>query len=289
MTPINIPQQFSETIRKGMIGDDRILLPFAAPFFWWSNGSPNGSKEKNTSGVAFYGGWASNAEIFEANIPAPDENHPDVPAKFIKETWSNSTGKTYDVYATRFLTVAFIGKRHRWVSDEETGRNFSQAQYLTYMSLYEKATGHTAYCPAVLSVKGMSSVFLQDAINEWEKVTLAARRQFASNAPSSFFYAALGTFGKERVTKTVGKKQHAQIVPCQLYVPQAITEETLNTLYVGDEIASEMVTLLELGKDWVTAWKGNADEKAPRGQSVPPPENYPAGNEAEDTADEMPF
>jgi hypothetical protein len=285
MTPINVPAQFSENINKGMTGDDRILLPFAAPFFWWKNGESNGSHGKNESGVMYFGGWASNAEIFEANIPTEG----DIPAKFLKETWTSGSGnKTFDVYATRFLTVAFIGKRYRWVKDEETGRNFSQAQYLTYMSLYEKATGHKAYCPAVLSVKGMSSVSLQDAINEWGKVTLAARRQFANNAPAAFFYAALGTFGKDRIAKTVGKgqKTHA-IIPCQIYVPQTITEEVLNTLYVGDEIASEMVTLLELAKDWMGAWKGSEGEKLASRASAQP-ENFPA-EAAETTLEDLPF
>src|SRR3972149_555837 len=97
-------------IDNPLAGGDRITLPFEAPFLYWHNGQAQAAKD--ASGALFFGGWWANAEEIEA-LSGP------LPEKFVKETWTNREGGTYDVFAARSILAAVIASRFRWTTKKD--------------------------------------------------------------------------------------------------------------------------------------------------------------------------
>lgn len=267
---------YKNIINEGMTGG-RVELPFDAPIFWWHRGEPGGIK--TASGVLHYGGWASAAEDIEAKFA-------EIPPRFIKEDFVSASNNTYQVYATRSMSLAFFAKRFRWMVDASVpgDRGKGHTQYLAYCALWEPDQKcYKPWSPVVLTARSMSGMALDNTIKEFAKITQQARRQWADNTPAYFFYATVGTFG-ERKTKEVGEGTRKNyITPPMLGIEGEITEERLASWYVGDDVAAEMARLKGEAKEWLDHWNSQrekadkADNKpryAPDEYGTPPPENW---------------
>lgn len=274
------------------IDSDRITLPFAAPFLWWMNGDNHykPTKERPQADARYFGGWSSNQDGFD--IALADIGRDTAPAGFSLVELVGDEGD-YSAYITRAVSVVPIGKRSRWIKNDE-GKSRSHVQYLCYMAGIETEENRKLYvpfAPVVLSAKGWSAAALETAFQTWGSKTAKARNEFASKAPAWFFYAPIGTFGKEPNVKQVGGKQKSPITPCSVYVPDDVTADVLQTVFVGDVIAGAMVEYRRLASDWLTAWQQPAaGEDAPesaqpagrnRQSAPPPPTNF--------TEDNLPF
>lgn len=260
MTPIEIPQE----ARSLTIDSERVNLPFDAPYFWWTNGNPAGNK--NGSGVQFYGGWTTDAETLEAMTEIYLRG-------LVKETHYSRAGNAYTVYAVRYLAVAPIAKRSRWVIPPEGGKGSGHTQYLVMTASYQDKT-FTPCIPAVLSVKGYVAMILDSVMAEFDRITLKARKQYAGNATGSLFWRLIGTFGKERSQRMVGKAEmQSPITPPVLFVPKESfdSEEALARFYVGAEVAKQMVEFRQLAQEWIDTWKQPAKPNASNDDYFPEP------------------
>lgn len=263
---INIPKEYQDEIRQGW--DERVSLPFDAPFMWWKNGAAAG--DKNGSGVQHYGGWVIDAASLEAITDSP-------PARFVKEPHYNRNGEEYIVYATRYIGIAPIGRRSRWVLPEDgRGKGTSNVQYLALLADY-KDKQYKYWMPAVITLKGYSALMFDRALGEFDRQTAKARRQYANGASALFFWRLIGTFGKERNQKMVGAPGlQSPITPPVLFVPSSgwETEEALASCFVGKELLDQMLELKRLAKEWLEDWKQSSPQ--PQHNGVPPqPDDTP--------------
>ena len=244
--------------------NDRVTLPF--PHFWmyWFNGNPAADK---TSGAKYFGGWAADADEF-ANAMSMTAKAA-MPANFSPvETWTNREGGEYNVVSARALYVAPIATRLTW-GKTESGGNMSHLAMLGYMATVEKV-GNVAtlkpYAPVVLTAKSYSGSNVQAAFKKWVSDTAKARAEHAPGVPANLFYNCVGTFGDTRQQVMVGKgNAQSPIVPAQVK-PTNWDEAALASLFVGDEIAAEMLRLKEAAAEWLND-KGKSDK--PAGQVAP--------------------
>ena len=259
----NIPQDAMNEMQGAMQGE-RIELPFFAPTVWWMNGQNNQKQLVKVNGPApYFGGWAANADELELA--------PDIPPSFVKATLTNRQGQEYDVYTTRLVSVAVIAKRQKWVVDD-TGRGKSHVNLLCYLASASKEKGYTPWGPVVLSGKSLSGKKVLDALSDFEKRTRTLRAQ-AKGIPAWFFYATLGTFGDKPVQEMAGKgDKQSPITPCQVWLPDTITEDNLKSWFVGEDIAAAMMEFKHQAKDWLEDWK--KPDQAQQAQPEPELTNY---------------
>lgn len=274
---INIKQDYIRDV-KAAIAQDKIALPFKAPSFWWKNGVANAVATAG-SGAEHFGGWACNADDFVANIPPQDE-YP-IPAKFVLETWTNAAGdKKFDVYATRYLSLAVFASRSRWMTPQETGsdKGYGNTQWLAFCSIYDSAKKvFVPWSPVLITATSTKALYIKDALSQFDKLTAGVRAKFAGGAPIGFFYATIGTFGAERKTVLAGKGNNkSPVTRCELRAGEEITTEPqLEAIYVGDELAKLIADNVALAKDWLDEWKRGDKKVATQDTPVPPePELY---------------
>jgi len=262
---INIPKDAQNEIRSGMSGGDYIELPFFAPFFYWTRGDPNAAL--TGSSAAHFGGWSSSAQGI-------DQNFDTVPPGLVKEQRSGTDGM-YEVYSTRYLTVALIAQRKRWAyANEADTRGRSHAQYLCLAANFDKQRKEYVpwTFPVVLSLKGMVTVDFEKVVKTWEKETANHRKMWADGGHASFFWMTVGTFGQQRQDKQVGKTQKSYITPPQLYIPfggnaEAWEQEQFIDLYVGDTEVNSMIDVKRAADEWLRAWKEAAASRPEKQQS----------------------
>lgn len=233
-----VPGNVANDIASGMTGG-RVELPFPVAYLWWNSGQADRSQEG--SGVRYFGGWAADAQDVEAaGLTLPE---------FAREFWTAKDGGSYEVYTRRSVAVAPIAKRFRFFE----GRGHLHILSLL-ASLQNKS--YLPWGPVVLSAKGYAAMSLESALNTWAKDTAKERREFANNLPAHFFYAPLGTFGRERQQAMAGKKgQQSPYTPVQVWLPENITVETLRKWFVGTETSNLMATLKAEATPWLEAWK----------------------------------
>lgn len=271
---IDLPQELGNKLKSGMETDGGIKLPFPAPIFWVINGDA----KMKTKDAQYYGGWASKEADLE---DALQQLKLDLPAGIELTEMSTKDGKEYGAYITRSLLVAPIAKRQAWIVTRPDGSETRKERY----SDGEKARQHVQilcqlavktgdgifpWSPIVLSAKGYQAMFLMNAFKEWDKHTLDLRRKIAPNAPYNLFYCAVGTFGKEREAKPVGKNAQSPVTPIKVYLPE-LTDKDLERLYVGSETANAMSIYLDDAQEWLNAWKdnGKAEPQSVDAQDAP--------------------
>jgi hypothetical protein len=236
----------------------RVDLPFPAPVFWWHRGEPSASKEG--SGVAYYGGWAATVDDMQTRAPS-------IPSKFQQETFESPSGGTYLVYATRVLAIAPIARRFQWVVDQERpgDKGKGHAHILAMCGLVaQDKVSYEAWSPVILSAKGTSAMALDDAMRKWDSATVALRAQLAEASqrlPAYFFWCTVGTFGNERITKTVGEGRNTNyITPAQAYIPDGLTAAKLSKWFVGEQVAQQMLQYRNDAQEWLDAWNKGGDK-----------------------------
>jgi hypothetical protein len=72
--------------------------------------------------------------------------------------------------------------------------------------------------------------------------------------PAWCFYLSLGTIRSEIKIKSVGKGSTSNITPIEAYLPDQVSAELLEKLYVGKQIYADMVAIKEDAKEWLEAW-----------------------------------
>lgn len=269
-----LPKEYVDEQRKVLSGA-AVELPFPALHLWWHNGN---RQLKVLGEVPFNGGWAADAEAYASLDVAPFGFTGPI-------TLTNREGNDYTAFMARSVAVAVIARRKRWVVDREGKQGVngkpkgrSQVQVLAYAAGLEDAGGgkgvrYIPWGPVVLSGKGFAGKSIEDALRTFERGTADARRLYANGYPFSFFYANIGTFGKEPNTQMVGSaNQQSPITPCEVHVPDPVVEDHLKAWFVGGDIAAVMMTYKAQAREWLEEW-----EKPDQGDAngtPPAPDNF---------------
>lgn len=295
-TTFETPEGLVPETSLGLSEDGAVRLPFPNMFFYWRNGNPAMKDIAAQPGHAtdYFGGWAINAEDYETVCDEFGVN-----AGLTRISTVNREGNSFDIYTSRNLSVALIKTRERWITNEDNKTQRSQFQALCYMAQYDTVKKlYVPFGPAVLSAKGWAAKRIKQAFKKWDSETAAARKEFTSSKiyksgiPAWYFYAAIGTIGKEIKTESVGNKQKSNITPCDVYLPInketgeriPITKEFLHTCYVGSSTFAIMHDLASQSKEWLDAWAEPTKEQDARNLE---PEPEPIG--ADSPLDDFPF
>lgn len=260
---LNVNIDIQTRLHGGMDDELGVTLPFPAPLLYVINGMP---AYKALNNAQYWGGWGVDAEKMDEAI---QDTSAVFPLSFTEAVNENKDGKEYKIYCTRSVIVAPIGKRFSWVKQDgkqvvRSTQFFDGArmhiQVLGYMAQKgPEGKGIVPWGPVLLSAKGYQAGNVIEAFRAWKKVSAAARKQFASNLDSEFFYLPVGTFGTERVTETKGKgTAKSSITPLKPYLPQEIDEAYLTRMFVGEEVAATMATCKDEAEPWLAAWKESA-------------------------------
>ena len=272
---ITLSREIAESIGAAMEDDQAARLPFDAPLFWFFNGKGGTSKDprvqqelENRQAVHF-GGWMVRQSDM---IEAMENNGLSFPAG---KTWVKHDGYQFqsnsleDVYHCRNILVAPIARRSRWVSSGDDDRTFSahfdrdkghtKSHVQMLCLLFEKTKdGLRLWHPVVLTVKGMQSKKLNDALRTWDTVNKKMREQIAPDVPPYFFVTPLGTFGDFH-DEQASPGYPSRITPIQTFTGN-ITEDALRRSFVGEVAAALMGEYLAKAQDWLGAWEDGGDD-----------------------------
>ena len=277
MEPITLDPELASQLTEGMRGGGTGELPFPVLYAWALNGQ---ASYKQQGGALYFGGWACKAEDMNTIAKTADI---DIPPGWSLATVGTREGGEYEAYVTRSLIVAPISKRQSWLLDDkrypeyvEGGRHHVQA--LTILGMRGTDNSCSAWGPVVLTAKGYQARNLLDSFSRWEKATASTRYKIAPGVPAWCFYLAVGTFGKERISLLVGKKNaQSPITPIVLYGTDGIKEELLASLFVGSAVAARMGEYQAQAREWLKAWAQPVQDQMPGaavegGNGIEPPE-----------------
>lgn len=163
----------------------------------------------------------------------------------IEHTLIFSTGEREQVYFTDRLRFVPLTKRFAWIKDGNRLRNFvdgarGKLQVLGYVETADSFAG-----PVMLTVKGLASKDLTQALRDHRQ---AVRKATQGQAPSAFF--ALRLHAEEPTLR--GTKQKSRATP----IARANTFDP-DSDYVGDELADIIEAEWETYKQWAAAWQHN--------------------------------
>jgi hypothetical protein len=256
----NMDINLARKLDQGMRAGEAVELPFPVVYVWALNGQ---ASYKSQGGALYYGGWACKADDLQAianqqGLPVPNE--------WKQVTIASRDGGEFEAYASRTIAVAPIGRRVSWLHDGKRAATYIEGgrrhiQVLAYMAETHSGNGTKQFVPwgpIVLTAKGYQARNLLDAFARWEKATSQLRWKLAPGIPAWCFYLTLGTFGKERQPINVGKPgAQSPITPISAYLPDNLSEDTLASLFVGNEVAEVMANLQDQAAEWLNAWKEN--------------------------------
>ncbi len=183
------------------------------------------------------GGFAMSAEQAELLKATPNGA--------VEHTLIFSTGESERVFFTDWLRFVPLATRFAWVKDDTRLGGFvdgarGKLQALGYV---ETANGFAG--PVMLTVKGMASKDLAQALREHRQ---AVRKATQGKAPSSFF-ALLLHAGEPALRGTKQKSRATPIVRSNEFDPDVD--------YIGDDLADIIEAEWELYKQWAAAWEHN--------------------------------
>lgn len=283
----NIPQEYQEEMQNAL-GGEGVRLPFTVTYWRWLTGLPS---YKTVGNAPYFGGWVANVE----DVDVAEQEYGALPkvekGVFGMFTLASRDGGEYNVYGTRALAIAVIGKRQRLLmADNMTPTEHFEEGCRTHIQIlglagYREGNGIKPWGPVVLTARGLSAKAMTDAFRLFETKTKIARAKFAHGIPAWFFYAIAGTFGEKPITKLVGEPgAQSPISPCQLYLPEDITAEVLRTWYIGEGKIEEVINWRKQAQEWLNdkRWKfGQRDEGEAPENGPEAPENWtdeePAG------------
>jgi hypothetical protein len=256
---IQIDQETLDEFQGTMQTSGTIELPFPVPYIWVINGD---LKLKELGGPQAFGGWQVEAEkMLEAGLPY---GQTEPPSGYVRKNVLDGKGKQVDSFLTRSVIVAPIDFRKSWFMKTPGGLVQRSADYFEGSRQHAQALVYLAgkkegvfqpWGPAVLSAKGWQVKNLLKAFESWNKATTTPRQKVAPGVPAWFFYLAIGTFGAEVNTVMVGKgSDTSPITPISAYIPEKITEEQVESLFVGQEVADDMAMLKRDAQEWLHAW-----------------------------------
>jgi hypothetical protein len=266
MTPITLDSNLSKKLDQGMRSGDTAELPFPAAFVWALNGQVS---YKSQGGALYYGGWACKSHDLQITA---DQQNLALPLNWQPVTISSRDGGEFPAFTTRHIVVAPFCKRLSWLFDGkryaayiEGGRR--HLQVIAYLADVHTTDGQkeiSPWGPVVLTAKGYQARNLLDAFTKWDKATTHIRRKIALGVPAWCFYMSIGTFGKNRQAINVGKPgAQSPITPISAYIPEQITNELVESLFVGNETAAKMADLQDQAAEWLKAWKEPSPADSP--------------------------
>lgn len=257
MTHIELDSQLARKLDQGMRSGETAELPFPVVYIWALNGQ---ASYRSQGGALYFGGWACRSEDTQFAIESQGIQ---VPTDWKQVTISSRDGGEFEAYTSRNIIVAPIGKRISWISEgkrsaayvEGSRRHLQILAYLAESSGENGSRRFDAWGPVVLTAKGYQAGNVLDALALWEKVTAPIRRSITTNIPAWCFYLSLGTYGKERQVKNVGKPgAQSPITPISAYIPEKFDEKLMKDLFVGAEVAQKMAELQDQASEWLKAW-----------------------------------
>jgi hypothetical protein len=258
MTTISLDPGLAKKIEQGMHVGESAELPFPVVYIWALNGQ---ASYKTQGGALYFGGWACKSPDLHQVI---EQQELALPLNWNAVTISSRDGGEFEAYTTRHIVVAPVGKRLSWLHEGrryatyiDGGRRHLQVlAYLADVHNEGKVKEIKPWGPVVLTAKGYQARNLLDAFTKWEKVTSPLRQKIAPGVPAWCFYMSIGTFGKERQPVNVGKPgTQSPITPITTFIPEHLNPELVESLFVGNQVASKMVALQEQATEWLNAWK----------------------------------
>jgi hypothetical protein len=266
MSEFDLPQGANEAVDS--MGS--VALPFAAPIVYWRSGSKALKTMKNEKGVARFGGWAiqpTELETYKGQIPDT------LPVSF-EEVEFSGEGEVYKNYVSRVVYFAPFAKRFKWFK-KDNGGSQSVTQFVGYMG--EMTEGKILpWGPIVLQARSLYGKAIETCVSNFAKFTA----KFRGDAKTAYFYMPIGSFGDTPVFVTrKGKNGETnEVTDPQDYHPEGgYTMDLVRSLYVGKDIASEIMTFAPLTKEWVSDWRKD-EEKLPPMPEVS--EEFPFGEPA---------
>lgn len=296
--PIQLSKDIADRLNEGVDVGGGNQLPFVAPLAFFRNGNAALKELKN---AAYYGGWIIKSLDMDETIRA--YNMDQHPAEWKQVEISPKEGEPFSGYMTRHVVVAPIAFRSAW-KHKDTGviypeggdyvqdtRHVAQALVYAATKVTEgKDVFYQPTFPLVLSVRGYQVTNLKSAFQTWNKYTASARKTYAPGVPAWCFYLAVGTFGTEFKSISVGKgSQKSPITPVVPYLPETITEQTLEVLFVGEGMAGTMADMVEDSKEWVNSWKTPVQDPYHRGTDVGNGPDDPFGEFPDPEGGDNPF
>lgn len=256
---IELDKKIADSLSGALKNSEAVELPYPVIYIWTVSGR---AELKSVSEVQYFGGWATKAEEADTYCAMTGLS---IPATWKRETITTKEGESFEAYVTRSVIVAPFAQRFSWIvngqhqpkyEDKARGHN----QIICYLAERTKQGNNVVYQPwgpVVLSAKGNQGKALKDSFDRWQKALAPTIYKVAPGVPAWCFYAAVGTFGKERSAVNVGKKgAQSPITPVSAYIPEGeISEALLTSLFVGNDVAALMDDYRKQSAEWIAAWK----------------------------------
>jgi len=244
-----------------------IKPPFPYIEFNWHNGFAAADK---TNGAMHFGGWQISVENAGLALATFGKVY-----AYFGETkdWAKGKGDgTYKASSTRFITAVPIATRAKWYDGREGFKGSTKTQVLAYLAEIDKEHKVTPYGPALIHCGSYhSGKAVSEALQAWSNhVNTNREAAKIGNIPGWAFWGYFGTFGDKRLTKEVGAGEKNIIVPCQVKFPK--DPVSIREMYIGDEIAKEIMDLRKQAQAWLDDAKKKGAVK--QDEEVPAPENF---------------
>ncbi len=280
--PIKVPTKAQGAFSQNMDTGAKIELPFPAPAFYILNGDAKLEELKN---VMFYGGWASSIANLKAaseqweNCPYPIPGYQEKELRLKKETIPS--------VVSRSLVVAPIGIRQFSTIKSADGNTKRVAPYtkgarpaiqvLCYLGYRNEAKQIMPWAPIMLTAKGFQVNHVQKAFGDWKKAITPFMAEIAPGMPAdvtNLFWMHIGTFGNVRHEEPHGE---SVITPISAYIPEDLTAQQVENMYVGDPMAEFMADMSVKSAEWMKAYAkitpATAVPDEPEMGEIPPPED----------------
>ncbi len=238
----------------------------------WHNGFAVAEK---SSGAKHFGGW----QISEENAGRAISTFGGIYPMFGESTmWAKGKGDgEYPARSTRSIVAAPIATRAKWYDGRDGKKGSTKTQFIVYLAEISKEGVVTPYGPALVHGGSYhSGKAISEALQAWSN-HINVNRQAAGigNIPAWAFYGYFGTFGDKRMTREVGAGEKNIIVPCQVAFPKEAA--TIQNFFVGDEIASEIMSLRKQAQVWLDDAKKKvvAAVEQEVNDSLPPEDDMP--------------
>jgi hypothetical protein len=240
-----------------------IKPPFPYIEFNWHNGFAAADK---TRGAMHFGGW----QISDDNAASAIGLFGKVYGYFGESTmWAKGKGDgEYPAASTRFITAAPIATRVKWYDGNDEKKGSSKTQVLVYLAEIDKDHKITPYGAAFINCGSYhSGKAIREALQAWSTYVNQNRVSVAlGSIPAWAFWGYYGTFGDKRITREVGRTEKNIIVPCQVNFPKDVNN--LRAMYIGDDIAQEIMILRVQAKEWLDDAKKKVTSSEPVSESV---------------------
>jgi hypothetical protein len=294
--PIKIPASAQTAFQGNMSEGSKVELQFPAPAFYVINGDAKLAALKN---FQYFGGWACGTD----KVKVASENWQNCPYPipgYATDKLPQTNGSEMEVIAARKLIVAPIGMReYSSIFDPATGNTrrvppFTKGarpgvQVLCVLA-YKHENTINPWAPIMLTAKGYQTNHIKNAIFNWRKAIKPHVQKIvpgASDSVLNLFWMHIGTFGEARKQEIVGAGTNQKtITPIVSYIPENLTEQQVENMYVGEPMAEFMADISAQSQDWLNVFKQQQTNAPAVGHLELEDDNIP---EPPPSEDDIPF